>query len=189
MENSKYRLNEWLISRLQECFRGYAKLYLKQDGKIILLNKYQMYVNLFNLQFPSVQTFNINCFLHAPFQDLPNLMTRERQVDKVKVCSEPDFPHLGTDHVVYEHDKPHFLSGGGVTQEPGAMYMCCQALKDAEFLAWGRIKHIYVQNPSSCCSPACSGCSWPSPSLVGMLPNVRACVQGERTAHRHVELH
>ena len=91
MENSKYRLNEWLISRLQECFRGYAKLYLKQDGKIILLNKRQMYVNLFNLQFPSVQTFNINCFLHALFRDLTNLMTRERQVDKVKVCSEPDF--------------------------------------------------------------------------------------------------
>ena len=99
------------------------------------------------------------------------------------------FSHLGTDKLVYEHDKPHFLSGGGVTQEPGAMYMCCQALKDAEFLAWGRIKHIYVQNPSSCRSPVCSGGSWPSPSLVGMLPNVRACVQGERTAHRHVELH
>ena len=76
---------------LQECFRGYTKLYLKQDGKIILLNKRQMYVNLFNLQFPSVQTFNINCFLHALFRDLTNLMTRERQVDKVKVCSEPDF--------------------------------------------------------------------------------------------------
>ena len=67
--------------------------------------------------------------------------------------------------------------------------MCCQALKDAEFLAWGRIKHIHVENPSSCHSPACSGCSWPSPSLVGMLPNVGARVQGERTAHRCVELH
>ena len=50
-----------------------------------------MYVNLFNLHFPSVQTFNINCFPHAPFQDMPNIMTRERKVDKVKVCGEPDF--------------------------------------------------------------------------------------------------
>ena len=50
-----------------------------------------MYVNLFNLQFPSIQTFNINCFLHAHFQDLPNIKTRERKVDKIKVCGEPDF--------------------------------------------------------------------------------------------------
>ena len=53
-----------------------------------------MYVNLFNLQFPSVQTFNINCFLHAPFQNLPNIMTREKQVDKVKICDEPDSSHI-----------------------------------------------------------------------------------------------
>ena len=37
-----------------------------------------MYVNLFNLQFPSVQTFNINGFLHAPFQDLPKVMVKEK---------------------------------------------------------------------------------------------------------------
>ena len=30
-----------------------------------------------------------------------------------------------TDHVVYEHDKPHFLFEG-VTQEPGTMYMCAR---------------------------------------------------------------
>ena len=57
------------------------------------------------------------------------------------------FSHLGTDKLVYEYGKPHFLYWGGVTQEPGTMYMCCQALKYAEFLAWARIKHIYAQNP------------------------------------------
>ena len=55
------------------------------------LTTHLYFVNLFNLQFLSLLTFNINCFLHAPFQDVPNLMTREKQVDKVKVCGEPDF--------------------------------------------------------------------------------------------------
>ena len=49
--------------------------------------------------------------------------------------------------------------------------------------------HLCREIQASCRSPACSGCSWPSPSLVGMLPNVGARVQGERTAHRCVELH
>ena len=39
IEKSKYRLNEWQISRLQEYFLGYTKLYLKEDDKIILLNQ------------------------------------------------------------------------------------------------------------------------------------------------------
>ena len=38
-EKSKYRLNEWQISRLQEYLLGYTKLYLKDDDKIILLNQ------------------------------------------------------------------------------------------------------------------------------------------------------
>ena len=42
---------------------------------------------------------------------------------------------------------------------------------------------------ASCRSPVCSGCSWPSPSLVGMLPSMGVSVQGERTAHRCVLLH
>ena len=42
---------------------------------------------------------------------------------------------------------------------------------------------------ASCRSPVCSGCSWPSPSLVGMLANMGASVQGERPAHRRMELH
>ena len=42
---------------------------------------------------------------------------------------------------------------------------------------------------ASCRSPVCPGCSWPSPSLLGKLPNVGARVQGERTAHRRMELH
>ena len=41
---------------------------------------------------------------------------------------------------------------------------------------------------ASCRSPVCSGCSWPSPSLVGMLPSLGASVWGKRPAHRHVEL-
>ena len=42
---------------------------------------------------------------------------------------------------------------------------------------------------ASCRSPVCSGCSWPSPSLVGMLANMGVSVQGERPAHRHVVIH
>ena len=49
--------------------------------------------------------------------------------------------------------------------------------------------HMCREIHASCSSPVCSGCSWPSPSLVGMLSNVGARVQGERPAHRHVELH
>ena len=91
-----------------------------------------MYINLFNLQFLSLQTFNINCFLHAPFQDLPNLMTRERKVDKVKVCGEPVF--ICTQTMWSMNMTPYFLFEG-VTQEAVTMYMCCQALKDTELSA------------------------------------------------------
>ena len=68
-----------------------------------------MHVNLFNLQFPSVQTFNINCFLHAPFQDLPNLITRERIVDKGKVCGEPVFICTQTPLPVWEESHRNQL--------------------------------------------------------------------------------
>ena len=70
----------------------------------------------------------------------------------------------------------------------GYMCMCCQALKDTLSLRqnWA---HLCRGIHASCCSPACSGCSWPSPSLVGMLPSMGAHVQGERPAHRHVVLH
>ena len=68
-----------------------------------------MHVSLFNLQFPSVQTFNINCFLHAPFQDLPNLMTRERKADKGKVCGEPVF--ICTQTTLSMNMTPYFLFG------------------------------------------------------------------------------
>ena len=51
---------------------------------------------------------------------------------------------------------------------------------------WG---HLCRGFHASCRSPACSGCSWSSPSLVGMLPNMGVRVQGERTAPRHVVLH
>ena len=44
------------------------------------------------------------------------------------------FSHVCTDCVVYEHDKAHFLSGG-ITQVPGSMYICFQALKDTELSA------------------------------------------------------
>ena len=42
---------------------------------------------------------------------------------------------------------------------------------------------------ASCHSLVCSGCSWPSPSLVGMLPIMGVSVWGERPAHRHMVLH
>ena len=77
--------------------------------------KLSMYVNWFNLHFPSTQNFNANCFFHIPFQVLPNLTTRERPVDKVKVWSEPD-SYLCMDHVVNEHEKPSFLFGGATSE-------------------------------------------------------------------------
>ena len=92
-----------------------------------------MYVNLFNLQFLSLLTFNINCFLHAPFQDVPNLMTRERKVDKVKVCGEPVF--ICTQTMWSMNMTPYFLYGEESHRNPGTMYMCCQALKDTELSA------------------------------------------------------
>ena len=42
--------------------------------------------------------------------------------------TELDFFHLCTDRVVDLHDKPHFLSWGRVTMNPGTMHMCSQAL-------------------------------------------------------------
>ena len=39
------------------------------------------------------------------------------------------FPHLCTDHVTYEHDKPHFLFEG-VTQEPGTICICAARLTE-----------------------------------------------------------
>ena len=70
----------------------------------------------------------------------------------------------------------------------GYMYMCCQEHKDTLSLRqnWA---HLCRGTQASCCSPACSGCSWPSPSPVGMPPNVGASVHGERPAHRCVVLH
>ena len=100
-----------------------------------------MYVNFFNLQFSSIQTFNINCFLHAPFQDLPNIKTRERKVDKIKVCGEPNF--IFTQITWSMNMTPYFLFR---RSHSGTRYyvMCCQALKDTELLAWGRTEHICV---------------------------------------------
>ena len=80
-----------------------------------------MYVNLFNLQFPSVQTFNVNCFLYAPFQDLPNLMTRERKVDKVKVCGEPVF--ICTQTTWSMNMTPYFLFGRSHTETSYYVYV------------------------------------------------------------------
>ena len=146
-----------------------------------------MHVSLFNLQFPSVQTFNINCFLHAPFQDLPNLMTRERKVDKGKVCGEPVF--ICTQTTWSMNMTPYFLFGRSHTGTsyhvdvlPGTQRHWNLSLRQN----WA---HLCRRVHASCLSPVCSGGSWPSPSLVGMLLNLGGNVQGERTAHRCVELH
>lgn len=42
---------------------------------------------------------------------------------------------------------------------------------------------------ATCRSPACCGDSWPSSSLVGMVPNMGEDVKDERIAHRHVVFH
>ena len=146
-----------------------------------------MHVSLCNLQFPSVQTFNINCFLHAPFQDLPNLMTRERKVDKGKVCGKPVF--ICTQTTLSMNMTPYFLFGRSHTGTsyhvdvlPGTQRHWNLSLRQN----WA---HLCRRVHASCLSPVCSGCSWPSPSLVGMLLNLGVNVQGERTAHRRVELH
>ena len=146
-----------------------------------------MHVSLCNLQFPSVQTFNINCFLHAPFQDLPNLMTRERKADKGKVCGEPVF--ICTQTTWSMNMTPYFLFGRSHTGTsyhvdvlPGTQRHWNLSLRQN----WA---HLCRRVHASCLSPVCSGGSWPSPSLVGMLLNLGGNVQGERTAHRRVELH
>ena len=59
----------------------------------------------------------------------------------------------------------------------GCMYMCCQEHKDTLSLRqnWAQLcRGIHA----SWRSPVSSGCSWPSPSLVGMLPHMRAHCSG-----------
>ena len=76
--------------KITEHFIGYSKLYFKSAGKTILLNNDWCMSTC--LIFSSPQSnFNTDFFFDAFFQDLPNLMTRERQAYKVKVCGEPDF--------------------------------------------------------------------------------------------------
>ena len=132
-----------------------------------------MNVNLFVLQYLSAQIFTNNCFCKVLFQaqteagspalqadSLPtklsgkpffqtqcNLITCEWKIDKVKVCGESHFFSPSVHRWRYlEHDKPHFLFEG-VTQEPSTMYMCCQAHRDTELSAWGRLSTFVQGNP------------------------------------------
>ena len=146
-----------------------------------------MYVNLFNLQFPSVQTFNVNCFLYAPFQDLPNLMTREVKVDIVKVCDEPVF--ICTQITWSVNMTPYFLFGRSHTGTSYYVYVLPGTQRHWNLSLRQNWAHLCRGIHASCLSPVCSGCSWLSPSLIGMLSNMGARVQGEKPAHRHVELH
>ena len=146
-----------------------------------------MYVNLFNLQFLSVQTFNVNCFLYAPFQDLPNLMTREVKVDIVKVCDEPVFICTQTTWSV--NMTPYFLFGRSHTETSYYVYVLPGTQRHWNLSLRQNWAHLCRGIHASCLSPVCSGCSWLSPSLIGMLSNMGASVQGERPAHRHVVLH
>ena len=146
-----------------------------------------MYVNLFNLQFPSVQTFNINCFLHAPFQDLPNLVTRERKVDKVKVCGEQVF--FCTQTMWSMNMTPYFLFGRSHTGTSYYVYVLPGTQRHWNLSLRQNWAHLCRGIHASFLSPVCSGCSWLSPSLAEMLSNMGASVQGERPAHRHVVLH
>ena len=114
-------------------------------------------------------------------------MPRERQVDKIKVCGE-SVSHLCTDHVVYKHDNSHFLLG----ESHRYWVLCIWAARHSKTLnsqLEAELTHSCRGFHASCRSPVCSGCSWPSPSLVGRLANMGASVQGERPAHRHAELH
>ena len=131
----KYRLNEWPLSYKKS---SYPMLNSILNELVKLFYKWlSIFVNLFKIQFPSAHTFNTNFFVHTPFQDLPNSITRKRQVDKIKfVVSQTFFPYVHRPRGLWTW-HPHFLLGG-VTQVPGSMYMCCQALKDTELSAWGR---------------------------------------------------
>ena len=131
-----------------------------------------MHVSLFNLQFPSVQTFNINCFLHAPFQDLPNLMTRERKVDKVKVCGEPVF--ICTQTTWSMNMTPYFLFGRSHTGTSYHVYVLPGTQRHWNLSLRQNWAHLCRRIHASCLSPVCSGCSWPSPSLVRMLSSMGA---------------
>ena len=131
-----------------------------------------MHVNLFNLQFPSVQTFNINCFLHAPFQDLPNLMTRERKVDKLKVCGEPVF--ICTQTTWSMNMTPYFLFGRSHTGTSYHVYVLPGTQRHWNLSLRQNWAYLCRRIHVSCLSPVCSGCSWPSPSLVRMLSSMGA---------------
>ena len=90
----KYRLNEWPVSKLQKEFIAYTKFYLKWTGKIILLNDYQFFSTCLKFSSPQLIPL-ILFFFHTPFQDLPNSITRKRQVDKIKfVVSQTFSPYV-----------------------------------------------------------------------------------------------
>ena len=116
-------------------------------------------------------------------------MPRERQVDKIKVCGESDFlssVHRPRGLQAWQLPLPvggsHAGIGYYVFGLPGTQRHWTLSLRQN----WA---HSCRGFHASCSSPVCSGCSWPSPSLVGMLANMGARVQGERPAHRHAELH
>ena len=90
---------------------------------------------------------------------------------------------------MYEYDKHNFLFEG-ITQElryyayvlPGAQKHWTLSLRQN----WA---HLWGESMPHAALPVCSGYFWPSPCLVGMLPNMGVSVQSERTAHRHVVFH
>ena len=145
-----------------------------------------MIINLFVLWYPSAQILTNNYFYEALFKAQSNLITSERKIDKVRVCGESDyFSHLCTDDVTLNMTNPtSYLKESHRNQ-----VLCICAARHTETLNSQLEAELSTFEQGIPClmrSPVCSGCSWPSPSLVGMLPNVGVSVQGERTAHRCV---
>ena len=143
-----------------------------------------MIINLFVLWYPSAQIFTNNYFCEALFKAQSNLITSERKIDKVKVCGESDyFSHLGTDDVTLTMTNPTSCLKESHRNRyyecvlPGTQRCWTLSLRQ-------KSAHLCRGFHASCRSLVCSVCSWPSPSLVGRLPNVGASVQGEGTAHR-----
>ena len=174
-----------------------------------------MNVNLFVLQYPSAQIFTNNCFCKVLFQArteagspalqadfLPTKLSGKpffqtqcnlvmvKKIDKVKVCGESHFfsPSVHRPRYLWTWQTllPVCRSDTGTSYYvyvlPGAQRHWTLSLRQN----WAHLSRGFC---ASCRSPVCSGCSWPSPSLVGSLPSLGASVWGERTAHRHGVLH
>ena len=135
---------------------------LNKMEKIILLNKYQCMSTCLTFSFPQFKPLTLIAFFMPLF----------------RIWAQTSWSMNMTNPTSCLGEEPHR------SQVP--CICAVRRLKNSQLGA--ELNTFMYRIRASCRSPGCSGCSWPPPSLVGMLPSMGARVQGERPAHRHAEL-